>query len=77
MKARPPRAPAPEPSERDIQHAAYLLWEQAGCPPGRDEEFWFSAQARLRHSVHVATHFLTRPAASRARDAQPDPQGKD
>ena len=33
MRSRPL---APEPMEQEIQHAAYLLWEEAGRPPGRD-----------------------------------------
>jgi len=53
-----------EPAERDIQHTAYLLWEQAGCPAGRDQEFWFSARERLRHTVNVPTRILARPAAT-------------
>ena len=26
---------------------AYKLWEQAGKPPGRDEEFWLTAEREL------------------------------
>jgi hypothetical protein len=26
---------------------AYLLWQQAGCPAGRSEEFWHAAVASL------------------------------
>jgi 2,3-bisphosphoglycerate-independent phosphoglycerate mutase len=26
---------------------AYELWEQAGKPPGRDEEFWLTAEREL------------------------------
>jgi hypothetical protein len=33
--------------ERQIRDRAYLLWEQAGQPPGRSEEFWFLAQQEL------------------------------
>jgi hypothetical protein len=29
--------------EQLIRERAYLLWEQAGCPDGRSEEFWFVA----------------------------------
>lgn len=59
-----------EPSEREIQHAAYFLWEAAGRPAGRDQEFWFAARERLRHLVAPA-RFLPRPARSNARNAQP------
>lgn len=62
---------APEPTEREIQHTAFLLWEKAGRPEGRDQEFWFSAQERLRHTVLVPTRISARPATSKARNAQP------
>jgi len=29
--------------ERQVRERAYLLWEQAGQPAGRSEEFWFAA----------------------------------
>jgi hypothetical protein len=37
-----------EPSHQQrVQERAYLLWEAAGRPPGRDLEFWDRAQAAL------------------------------
>jgi hypothetical protein len=30
-------------NEPRIRELAYLLWEQAGRPEGRAEEFWFTA----------------------------------
>ncbi|OPH81266.1 hypothetical protein B2M20_18690 [Nitrobacter vulgaris] len=37
-----PSAPASAaPTEKDISVRAYQLWEQAGCPAGRDKEFYF------------------------------------
>lgn len=60
MKPRLPRqTPGFEPTEQEIQHAAYFLWEQAGKPAGRDHEMWFAARERLRH------HARTRAAAPR------------
>jgi hypothetical protein len=36
--------------DRDFDHAvretAYFLWEQAGRPAGREQEFWFEALQR-------------------------------
>lgn len=58
-----------EPTESAIQHTAYLLWEEAGRPEGRDQEFWFAARERLRHRGPV--HKLPRVALSSARNAQP------
>ncbi len=62
----------PEPAEKDIQHAAYFLWEEAGRPEGRDQEFWFAARERLRHTapVKAVVHKLPRAAMSTARNAQ-------
>lgn len=49
----PPAAPSigsnREPAEREIQHAAYLLWIEAGRPEGRDLEFWLEAKEMLAH----------------------------
>ncbi|MBI5689328.1 MAG: DUF2934 domain-containing protein [Verrucomicrobia bacterium] len=39
----------PEPTEAEIQHAAYLLWVESGKLPGRDLENWLAAKELLRH----------------------------
>ena len=31
-----------------IAARAYSLWESAGYPDGRDQEFWFAAENELR-----------------------------
>lgn len=36
------------PSEHEIRARAYGLWEQAGKPEGRGEEFWQQAEQALR-----------------------------
>ncbi len=38
-----------EPTEIEIQKAAYFLWLELGCPNGRDQETWFTAKETLRH----------------------------
>jgi hypothetical protein len=38
-----------EPTETEIQHAAYLLWIENGRPEGRDLEHWFAAKEMLLH----------------------------
>ena len=38
-----------EPSEAEIQHAAYLLWIESGRPEGRDLEHWLAAREMLCH----------------------------
>jgi hypothetical protein len=55
--------PLHEPTEAEIQHAAYLLWIEEGQPEGRDLEHWLAAKELLRHRharAHGAHH---RPAA--------------
>jgi hypothetical protein len=71
MKPRIHTAFVSEPAEQDIQHTAYLLWEEAGRPADRDQEFWFTAREKLRHTVIVPTQILARPALTKTRDAQP------
>jgi hypothetical protein len=37
-----------EPDDEDIKILAYYLWEKAGCPEGRDQEFYFQAEREQR-----------------------------
>jgi len=46
------------PTEQDIAARAYRLWEAAGEPEGKDEEFWRAAEQDLRNedkSDHIRT----------------------
>ena len=36
------------PTKEQITHRAYELWEQAGKPEGRDQEFYYQAEQELR-----------------------------
>lgn len=38
-----------QPSEPEIQHAAYLLWIEEGRPEGRDLQHWLAAKEMLLH----------------------------
>jgi hypothetical protein len=38
-----------EPIEEEIKRRAYKLWEQAGSPEGRDEDFYHLAEQELRN----------------------------
>jgi hypothetical protein len=38
-----------KPSEEEIRKRAHELWEQAGKPEGREEEFWRLAEQELRN----------------------------
>lgn len=42
-----------EPAEPDIQRCAYFLWQEEGCPAGRDIEIWLTAKELLRHRAQV------------------------
>jgi len=33
---------------------AYFTWQQAGCPDGREQEFWFAAEDELRYDIECA-----------------------
>ena len=35
------------PTKEQVIHRAYLLWEQAGKPDGRDQEFYHQAELQL------------------------------
>ena len=37
------------PTREQIIHRAYELWEQAGKPEGRDEEFYHQVEQELRN----------------------------
>jgi hypothetical protein len=39
-----------EPSKEQVIHRAYELWEQAGKPDGRDQEFYHQAEQELRNA---------------------------
>lgn len=41
----------PKPKEMDVVRRAYELWQQAGEPSGRDEEFYLAAKAELQQRL--------------------------
>ena len=66
-------AATPQPTEAEIQHAAYLLWIESGRPEGRDLEHWLAAKEMLchRHGRDAKTRHrvpkIAAPALSAAR----------
>jgi hypothetical protein len=40
--------------ERRIRERAFALWQEAGCPEGRAEEFWFLARDSELQQTEVA-----------------------
>jgi hypothetical protein len=43
--------PMTAPTREQIIHRAYELWEQAGKPDGRDEEFYHEAEKELNEGL--------------------------
>ena len=43
-----------KPAEIDIVRRAYELWEQAGKPDGRDQEFYHQAEQELQKANEQA-----------------------
>jgi len=41
-----------KPKEIDVIRRAYELWQQAGEPSGRDEEFYLAAKAELQERLN-------------------------
>jgi hypothetical protein len=42
-----------EPTKEQISNRAYELWEQAGKPEGRDEEFYLQAEKELQEELKL------------------------
>lgn len=36
-------------NENAVREAAYFIWQNAGCPAGRDQEFWTMAVEQLNN----------------------------
>lgn len=56
----------PEERRQMIEVCAYFLAQQRGFTPGRDQDDWFEAEARVDQQLARATRG-TRPRGTRAR----------
>jgi hypothetical protein len=65
----------PQPTEAEIQHAAYLLWVEGGRPEGRDLEHWLTAKEMLCHR-HGRDARTRRPVPEIAAPSARTGQGK-
>jgi Protein of unknown function (DUF2934) len=57
-------------SEEMIRHRAFELWDRAGRPHGRSDEFWFAAKAdfeRKERTGEGQLHVLVRRRAEPCR----------
>jgi Protein of unknown function (DUF2934) len=43
-----------KPSQNRIRRRARQIWQENGCPSGRDEEFWLQAERELRETEEFA-----------------------
>ena len=60
-----------DPSDQEIQHAAYYLWQEEGRPVHRDLEIWLAAKEHLKHRLpKPGNAHQPKTAQSRARSAQ-------
>ena len=41
------------PTKEQVIHRAYELWEQAGKPEGKDQEFYHQAEQELRNGRQI------------------------
>ena len=48
MNPREHRTRNPEPSLDEVRREAYLLWQQEGCPSGRELDHWLAAKEIVR-----------------------------
>ncbi|MCK1494933.1 DUF2934 domain-containing protein [Bradyrhizobium sp. 180] len=39
------------PTQKDIECRAYRLWERAGMPKGRDQQFYLEAERQLKKEL--------------------------
>jgi hypothetical protein len=44
-----------KPTEEQIRSRAHELWEQAGRPDGREDEFWHQAERELKQTEGLGT----------------------
>jgi len=51
------------PADEQIRARAHQLWEQAGKPDGRDQEFWCQAEQELKEMADLR-EIATEPAPS-------------
>jgi hypothetical protein len=54
-----------DPIERMIREHAYELWDRAGRPNGRSDEFWFAAKAEFERKERTGERKLGAPVRRR------------
>ena len=62
----PPTTETISVAEKVIRELAYELWEQAGRPDGRSEEFWFAARYEVERREETGEAQVRAPVRLRA-----------
>jgi len=50
-----------KPTEEQIRERAYVLWELAGKPEGREHEFWHEAEKVIEREMEDLSAIAQRP----------------
>ena len=58
-------------AEKMVRQLAYELWEQAGRPDGRSDEFWFAARYESERREEIGEAELGRPVRLPVRPKEP------
>lgn len=58
--------------QEKVQNLAYQLWQDAGSPDGRDQEFWYAAEVQVR----TAKPAKAAPKPKAAPKAKAEPKAK-
>lgn len=53
------------PSKEMVSVAAYYLWQEAGLPAGRDQEFWLAAESKLAQAGNGTKARVSQPVCDR------------
>jgi hypothetical protein len=56
MKRRPTQFLMNTPTHETIAQRAYEIWQDQGCPAGRDTEIWFEAERQLGNLARSNSH---------------------
>ncbi|MGE5477056.1 MAG: DUF2934 domain-containing protein [Bacteroidales bacterium] len=59
-------------ADQEIKDLAYKLWQDAGSPDGRDQEFWYAAEVQVK-AAKPAKAKAAAPKASKPK-AAPKPK---
>lgn len=62
--------------QEKIENLAYSMWQDAGSPHGRDQEFWFAAEAQVRTAKPAKPKAPTKPKVAAKPKAEPKAKPK-